>query len=173
VRFCIYNSSYFGLWILALRLHSQCVRGGRSELSLGTMHGGESGSETIQLPNLARNILQMKYNTQYGVSECSSWVSGQWTNSEVNQWIAQCMKLVHKYSLHWFYKWVSYFLVTRSSQGETWPRLIALNLEMHTGKILGMLPSSVAPCNFIDSCNWDVFKARLEGSFVFAAQRLK
>lgn len=53
-----------------------------------------------------------KYNTQCGVPGWSSWVSGQWTNSEVNQWIAQCMKLVHKYSLHWFYKWVTYFLLT-------------------------------------------------------------
>lgn len=54
-----------------------------------------------------------------------------------------------------------------------WPCLIALNLEVHTGNILGMLPSSVAPCIFIDSCDWDVFKARLEGSFFFAVQRLK
>lgn len=46
-----------------------------------------------------------------------------------------------------------------------WLCLIALNLEIHTGNIPGMLPSSVAPCIFIDSCNWNVFKARLERSF--------
>lgn len=47
------------------------------------MHGGESGTDTIQLPNLARNILQVQYTVWCSwVKFLSQWpMDKQWSES--------------------------------------------------------------------------------------------